>query len=159
MDKGIFKDNTEPARKQRIKSKKDMTPEEYQAVCQKMEEMRNRRKASTSNTAKPEKVREVIKYVDREKIVEKPIEVVKEVPVVKEVIKEVPVEVVKEKHILNDLLENDILTIKQMLLDLQKSKKDQPAQPIEPAKLAQPTQPAQPQRFIYAGPYNGFKAL
>ena len=143
----------------RRKTKKEMTNEEYERVCARMAELRNRRKAGLSEPPKEKKekpVKEVIKYVDREVIreVEKPVEkivekiVEKPVEVIKEVVKEVPA---KNKYDLfgdTEDLKKELSEMKSMLHEMRK--------PKEPEKKPEVQQPVI-KRMIYTGPTGMFR--
>lgn len=148
----IFVDKVNKQEKQAPKrrmTKREMNDEQYIAVCERMAQLREMRKKTASGEVpakKPKEVkeREVIKYVDR------PVEVVREV----EKIIEKPVEKIVEKPVpviqQNSMLEDEILSIKKMILDMQKPKP-------EPAPVQQPIPAPKPQKFIYSGPNGGFR--
>lgn len=174
---GIFKQPEKQAEKKKTakKTKAEMDAEEYAKVCEKMKALRDLRKdklakkrEEKANPPPPKEdnikveIREVIKEVpvDREVIKE----VIKEVPVEKEVIKEVvrevekPVEVIKEvvkevpakKSFLDedDDIRSELRSLKKMLGQMVKP---EPSKPIDIQK------PAPPQKFVFGGIYNGFK--
>lgn len=148
----IFVDKVNKQEKEAPKrrmTKREMSDEQYMAVCERMQQLREMRKKTASGQVpakKPKEVKEkeVIKYVDR------PVEVVREV--IKEV--EKPVEKIVEKQVpviqQNSMLEDEILNIKKMILDMQKPKP-------EPVPVQQPTPAPKPQKFIYSGPNGGFR--
>ena len=148
----IFIDKVNKQEKQAPKrrmTKREMNDEQYVAVCERMAQLREMRKkvATGEQPAKKQKEvkeREVIKYVDR------PVEVVKEV--IREV--EKPVEKIVEKQVPviqhNSMLEDEILSIKKMILDMQ-------VKPKAPEPVQQPAQEVKPQKFIYSGPNGGFR--
>lgn len=150
----IFIDKVNKQEKQAPKrrmTKREMNDEQYIAVCERMAQLREMRKKVASGETpakKPKEVKEkeVIKYVDR------PVEVVREV----EKIVEKPVEKIIEKPVpviqQNSMLEDEILSIKKMILDMQKPKSE-PA----PVQQSAPVQAPKPQKFIYSGPNGGFR--
>lgn len=178
---GIFKQPEKQAEKKKTskKTKAEMDAEEYAKVCEKMKALRDLRKdklakkrEEKANQPPPPKednirveVREIIKEVpvDREVIKE----VIKEVPVEKEVIKEVikevekPVEVIKE--IVREVpakkqpnLFEDDEDIRSELRSLKKIlgqmvPKQETIKPIESNKLTPP------QKFVFGGVYGNFK--
>jgi hypothetical protein len=147
-----------PVKTSRRKTKKEMSNEEYQRVCERMAELRNKRKTSVTSekSDKPVKVKEVIKYVDR------PVEIVKEVikeiekPVEKIVEKIVEVEKpAKHKYDLfgdTEDLKKELNEVKSMLHEMRKPKEEP-----KPAVVAAP-KPEEPiKRMIYTGPRGMFR--
>lgn len=145
----------------RRKTKKEMSNEEYERVCERMAELRNKRKAGLAEPQTREKkeqpVKEVIKYVDREVIkeVEKPVEkivekiVEKPVEVIKEVVKEVPA---KNRYDLfgdTEDLKKELSEMKSILHEMRK--------PKEPEKKPEVQQPQIVKRMIYTGPTGMFR--
>lgn len=182
----IFKQPTpsppKPEKKSARKTKADMDSSEYEAVCIKMRALRDKRKESIKQKketppesdnkvlqAQPEikvEIREIIKEVpvDREVIRE----VIKEVPVDREVIKEVivekPIDRIVEKIIEKEvpakkevkLFEEDDEDIRSQLRSLKKMiHQITPKQ--EASKPIDIPKPAPPQKFVFGGVYGGFK--
>ena len=158
----IFIESTETPKPNRRKTKKEMSDEEYIRVCEKMAQLRQVRKGNKDQPKpeKPVKEKEVIKYVDR------PVEVIKEVP-----------EKPKSRLNLFDQLDNedlkkDLAEVKSILTEMktaklakQEAKKKaleaKPAEPApKPAELTPKTVPTKleaPKRLIYTGPMGLFK--
>jgi hypothetical protein len=163
------------------KTKKEMSAEEYERVCQRMTEMRESKKANLEKpkVAKPVKEKEVIKYIDR------PVEVVKEVIkyVDKEVIKEVPAKAQKTQAVDlfgdTDDLKAELKEMKALLADMARAKREkaeakqaresskpeavkrqpEPEKHTEPAVKQPEPEKAKPQRVIYTGPMGMFKYI
>ena len=148
----------------RRKTKEEMNQEEYIKTCERMAELRSKKKQPVKKEDKQvEKVIEKIveKPVEKivEKIVEKPIEVIKYIERPKEEVKqeikqeEVKQEVVKPKKAISlfesspDDLRFELMEVKKQLSELNNNFKKQ-----EQPKVEQP-----PQKFVWGGVYNGFK--
>lgn len=160
------------------KTKKQQSAEEYDKVCARMAELRNRRKGLIQPSAeelqtKKEKaeraavrksnVRVVEKIV--EKIVEKPVEVIREV------IKEIPAKEVPAKRQHNNLFidEDEILgnlrELKSWMSEMRvKPPTAEPSQPVEqvkkeePPKIVEPVK-KEPERYIFTGVQKGFRRV
>ena len=169
---------TKPEKASKRKTKADMDAEEYAKVCERMKGLRDKRKESIKNKkeapppadnkvlqAQPEikvEIREIIKEVpvDRivEKIVEKPVdrivEKIVEKPVDRIVEKIVEREVPAKKEV--KLFEEDDEDIRSQLRSLKKmihqiTPKQEASKPIDIPK------PTPPQKFVFGGVYGGFK--
>lgn len=150
-----------------IKKKGEMTPDEYSAICEKMAAMRQKRKdkiAELQQNPKPVKEKEVIKYVDRpvEKIVEKPVEVEKivekiiEKPIEKivEKIIEKPVEKIIYKNREDDpFKEDDYKNVKNELSEMRKMMSEM-KDSLVPKKKEEPIVNNKP-KLVYR-PFGGF---
>jgi len=161
----------------RRKTKEEMNQEEYIKTCERMAELRSKKKQPVKKEDKQvEKVIEKIvekpiekiveKIVEKpvekivEKIVEKPIEVIKYIERPKEEVKQEEVkqevikqEVVKPKKAISlfesspDDLRFELMEVKKQLSELNNNFK----------KQEQPKVEQQPQKFVWGGVYNGFK--
>lgn len=168
---GIFKTPTmvdKTTGKKRAKTKAEMDEEEYAKVCERMKTLRDNRianiKKKKEEASKPPEpvIKEVIKEVPVEKIVEK--EVIREVPVEKIVEKivekEVPVEKIVEKIVEkpvsrpllgdDDDIRSELRSLKKMLNEMRPIK-EEASKPIDIPKAAPP------QKFVFGGVYGGFK--
>ncbi len=145
-----------------IKKKGEMTPDEYSAICEKMAAMRQKRKdkiAELQQNPKPVKEKEVIKYVDRpvekivEKIVEKPVEVEKIVEKIVEKPVEKIVEKIVEKPVKHtdpfefDNVKNELTEMRKMMSEMKDS--------LVPKKKEEPIVNNKP-KLIYR-PFGGFQ--
>ena len=177
MADNIFIEPVEQPKTAKRKTKKEMSAEEYERVCQRMTEMRENKKANLEKpkVAKPVKEKEVIKYVDR------PVEVIREV--IKEVVKEVPAKAQKTQAVDlfgdTDDLKAELKEMKALLADMARAKREkaeakqaresskpeavkrqpEPEKPTEPAVKQPEPEKAKPQRVIYTGPMGMFRRV
>lgn len=168
------------------KTKREQSREEYEKVCARMAELRARRKGqiqpSEAELAEKKRINE-LKAVKKpttkkepqqqqeriiERIIEKPVEVIKEVEkivekpveIIKEVIKEVPAK--SDNKIPSTLFldENEILgslkEIKSWIAEL----RPKPAEANKPTSvLSKPAETKPPEKFIFSGVSKGFKRI
>jgi hypothetical protein len=169
---------TKPEKASKRKTKADMDAEEYAKVCERMKALRETRKEKIKQKkeapSEPPKEKEPIKVEIREIIKEVPVdrevikEVIKEVPidreVIKEVIKEVPIERIVEKEVVREvpakkeanLFEEDDEDIRSQLRSLKKMiHQITPKQ--EASKPVDIPKPTPPQKFVFGGVFGGFK--
>ena len=155
---------TKPEKASKRKTKADMDAEEYAKVCERMKALRETRKEKIKQKkeapSEPPKEKEPIKVEIRE--------IIKEVPVdrevIKEVIKEVPIERIVEKEVVREvpakkeanLFEEDDEDIRSQLRSLKKmihqiTPKQEASKPVDIPK------PTPPQKFVFGGVFGGFK--